>query len=72
MVRANADGSSPVNIVSGTANILGPNGLESANGLLYWPDQQLGAVKQVNPDGTGAAWSRISSASPNSSTSKNL
>jgi len=55
VVRANADGSSPADIVSGAANILGPNGLETANGLLYWPDQQLNAVKQVNPDGTGVA-----------------
>jgi hypothetical protein len=55
IVRANADGSNPVNIVSGIANVKGPNGLETANGLLYWPDQQLNAIKQVNPDGTGVA-----------------
>ncbi len=55
IVRANADGSSPANIVSGIANVKGPNGLETANGLLYWPDQQLNAVKQANPDGTGVA-----------------
>ncbi len=55
LVRADGDGSSPVNIVSGAANILGPNGLETANGLLYWPDQQLNAVKQANLDGTGVA-----------------
>lgn len=53
VVRANADGSSPVNIVSGIANIKGPNGIETANGLLYWPDQQLNAIQQVNPDGSG-------------------
>lgn len=56
VVRANADGSNPVNIVSGgvgSANVRGPNGLETANGLLYWPDQQLNAIKQVNPDGSG-------------------
>jgi hypothetical protein len=55
IVRANADGSNPVNIVSGIANVKGPNGLETANGLLYWPDQQLNAIKQVNPDGSGVA-----------------
>ena len=53
VVCANSDGSSPANIVSGAANILGPNGLETANGLLYWPDQQLNAVRQANPDGSG-------------------
>ena len=55
VVRAEGDGSNPTNIVSGAANILGPNGLESAHGLLFWPDQQLGAIRQVNPDGTGIA-----------------
>jgi hypothetical protein len=53
VVRANADGSNPTPIVTGTGNILGPNGLEYGNGRLYWPDQQLNAVQQVNPDGTG-------------------
>ena len=28
---------------------------ETANGLLYWPDQQLNAIKQVNPDGSDVA-----------------
>lgn len=55
IVRANADGSNPVNIVSGIANVKGPNGLESANGLLYWPDQQLNAIQQANLDGSGVA-----------------
>ncbi|NOS71363.1 MAG: DUF5050 domain-containing protein [Verrucomicrobia bacterium] len=55
IVRANADGSNPVNIVSGIANVKGPNGLETANGLLYWPDQQLNAIQQANPDGSGVA-----------------
>lgn len=55
VVRADADGSNPVNIVSGIANVRGPNGLETANGLLYWPDQQLNAIQQVNPDGSGLA-----------------
>lgn len=55
VVRADGDGSNPTNIVSGAANILGPNGLEYANGRLFWPDQQLNAVQQVNPDGTGLA-----------------
>lgn len=55
VVRANGDGSNPVTIVSGAANILGPNGLETANGLLYWPDQQLNAIQQANLDGTGVA-----------------
>lgn len=52
VLRANADGSNPVPIVSGAANILGPNGLETANGLLYWPDQQLNAINQARLDGT--------------------
>jgi len=55
IVRANGDGSNPTALVSGAANILGPNGLETANGRLYWPDQQLNAIRQVNPDGTGVA-----------------
>jgi len=59
VVRANGDGSNPVNIVSGATNILGPNGLETANSLLYWPDQQLGAIKQANLDGTGVATFRL-------------
>jgi len=53
IVRADADGASPVNIVSGAANVKGPNGLETANGLLYWPDQQLNAIQQASPDGSG-------------------
>lgn len=53
IVRADADGANPVNIVSGIANVKGPNGLETANGLLYWPDQQLNAIQQANPDGSG-------------------
>ncbi len=53
IVRADADGSNRSNIVSGAANVLGPNGLETANGLLYWPDQQLGAIQQANLDGSG-------------------
>ena len=53
VVRADADGSNPVNIVSGLANVKGPNGLETANGLLYWPDQQLNAIQQANLDGSG-------------------
>ena len=55
VVRANGDGSNVENIVSGADNILGPNGLEYANGLLYWPDQRLNAIKQVKPEGTGVA-----------------
>ena len=53
VIRANGDGSNPTPVVSGNDVILGPNGLEYFHGVLYWPDQQLGAVKQVNPDGTG-------------------
>lgn len=55
VVRSDATGSNRVNIVSGIANVKGPNGLETANGLLYWPDQQLNAIKQVNPDGSDVA-----------------
>ncbi len=55
VVRANGDGSNPVPIVSGATNILGPNGLETANGLLLWPDQQLNTIQQANLDGTGVA-----------------
>lgn len=53
VVRADANGANPVTIVSGIANVKGPNGLEAINGQLYWPDQQLNAVKQANPDGSG-------------------
>jgi hypothetical protein len=53
VVRADANGSNRANIVSGIANIRGPNGLETANGLLYWPDQQLNAIQQANMDGSG-------------------
>lgn len=55
VVRADANGANPVNIVSGIANVKGPNGLEAINGQLYWPDQQLGAIKQANLDGSGVA-----------------
>lgn len=55
VVRADANGANPVNIVSGIANVKGPNGLEAINGQLYWPDQQLTAIKRVNPDGSGVA-----------------
>jgi len=53
IVRSDADGSNPTPIVSGAEKILGPNGLETANGLLYWPDQQLGSIQQANLDGSG-------------------
>lgn len=53
IVRADADGSNRTNIVSGAANVRGPNGLETANGLLYWPDQQLNAIQQAKLDGSG-------------------
>lgn len=39
VIRANADGSGATAIVSGANVIKGPNGLESFNGALYWPDQ---------------------------------
>ena len=55
VIRADGDGANPKPIVSGEANIKGPNGLEYYQGTLYWPDQQLNAVKQVKPDGTGLA-----------------
>jgi len=40
VIRANADGTGATAIVSGANVIKGPNGLESFNGALYWPDQQ--------------------------------
>jgi len=61
IVSANADGSSPTDILSGAANIKGPNGLEYYNGQLFWPDQQLNAVRKANPDGTGATTVYITS-----------
>ena len=39
VIRANADGTGATAIVSGVNVIKGPNGLESFNGALYWPDQ---------------------------------
>jgi hypothetical protein len=53
VMRAAGDGSNPVAIVSGAENVLGPNGLEYFEGYLYWPDQQLNAVRRVKPDGSG-------------------
>ena len=53
IMRANADGTNPTELVSGAANIKGPNGLEFGNGRLFWPDQQLNAIKSVQPDGQG-------------------
>ena len=55
VVRADADGSNPANIVSGAANVVSPNGLETANGLLYWPDQGMNAIQQANLDGSDVA-----------------
>jgi len=55
VMSANGDGTGPKEIVSGAANILGPNGLEYGNGFLYWPDQQLNVISKVRPDGSGWA-----------------
>jgi hypothetical protein len=55
VMSANGDGTSPKEIVSGAANILGPNGLEYGNGFLYWTDQQLNVISKVRPDGTELA-----------------
>lgn len=52
VMRANADGSGVTELVSGAATILGPNGLEYGNGALFWPDQQLNAVKRTALDGS--------------------
>lgn len=51
IVRANSNGTNPVNIVEGADKVLGPNGLEYFNGKLFWPDQQLRAVQTANLDG---------------------
>jgi hypothetical protein len=59
VMRAGDDGSNPTAIISGASNVRGPNGLEHAAGLLYWPDQQLNAVKQASPDGTGVSTFRL-------------
>lgn len=59
VMRAADDGSNPAAIISGLSNVRAPNGLEHAEGLLYWPDQQLNAVKQARPDGTGATTFRL-------------
>ena len=37
--------------VSGAANLRGPNGLEYVDGRLWWPDQQLGVIGSVDPNG---------------------
>lgn len=52
VVRSNADGSNPTDIVSGAANIKGPNGLEYGEGFLWWPDQQLNVISKAKPDGS--------------------
>ncbi len=59
VMRAGGGGSNPTAIISGASNVRGPNGLEHADGLLYWPDQQLNAVKQASPDGTGVTTFRL-------------
>jgi hypothetical protein len=55
VMSANGDGTNPKEIVSGAANIMGPNGLEYGNGFLYWPDQQLNVISKVRPDGSELA-----------------
>jgi hypothetical protein len=40
-------------IVSGSANIRGPNGVEAIDDRLWWPDQQLGRISSAAPDGSG-------------------
>lgn len=40
-------------VVSGNANIKGPNGVEALDGRLWWPDQQLGVIATTLPDGSG-------------------
>ena len=52
VVRANAEGSNPTHIISGAANIKGPNGLEYGEGFLWWPDQQLNVISKAKPDGS--------------------
>lgn len=59
VMRAGGDGSNPTAIISGASKVRGPNGLEHAGGLLYWPDQQLNAVKQAGLDGSGVATFRL-------------
>jgi len=54
LMSADADGSNAKEMVSGSAKVLGPNGLEYGNGTLFWPDQQLNIVSKSNPDGTAA------------------
>lgn len=40
-------------VVSGNANVRGPNGVEALNGRIWWPDQQLGVIATTLPDGSG-------------------
>lgn len=54
VMRANGDGSNPRPIVSGGVNILGPTGLETANGLLYWSalnDDYGGGIRRSSLQG---------------------
>lgn len=55
MSGAGLGGAAPVvqSLVSGTANIRGPNGLEAPDGQLWWPDQQLGQLSTSEPNGSG-------------------
>lgn len=39
-------------IVSGSANVRSPNGLEFLNGRIYWTDPGLGTINSVKPDGS--------------------
>lgn len=46
-------GASVQALVSGGANVKGPNGVEFLDGRVWWPDQQRQAIVSVNPDGSG-------------------
>ncbi|MFO1320026.1 MAG: DUF5050 domain-containing protein [Burkholderiales bacterium] len=39
-------------LVSGNSNVKGPNGVEFLDGRVWWPDQQLGDIRSVKPDGS--------------------
>lgn len=46
-------GTAASSLVSGNANVRGPNGVEFIDGRIWWPDQQLNVIASVLPDGSG-------------------
>lgn len=59
---AQVPGGTSSTLTNDPTRVKGPNGVEFAGGRLWWPDQQLGRVASVLPDGTGYKAYNISGA----------